>query len=136
LCVIHTLRAAEANGGHLHLRALIAIQRRKYAHMVGELEEFCRKHDYRFSHESWGSESDSWLRAIEMLAGKPDVFGNEVHRGDLGYSSTQWWGRLVDNCLRWLRGRTPSAPTSSRRTRETDLDPVRRQGQRQGNRKE
>ncbi|HXH08167.1 MAG TPA: DUF6062 family protein [Alphaproteobacteria bacterium] len=102
LCVIHTRRAAEANGTHPHLQALLEIQRRKYIHLVGELEEFCRKHDYRFSHESWGAESRSWLRAIELLAGKPDVFGNEIQRKRSADGGIGRWVRLIDRFQRWV----------------------------------
>jgi hypothetical protein len=102
LCVIHTRRAAEANGAHPHLRTLLDIQRRKYMSLVRELEAFCRKHDYRFSHESWGSESDAWLRAIELLAGKPDVFGNEIQRKRPADGGVGWWVRLIDRFQRWV----------------------------------
>jgi hypothetical protein len=96
LCILHTTRAAEAQATHPGLRGLIELQRQKYAHLVGELDELCRKHDYRFAHESWGAESDAWLRAIELLAGKPEVFGNDIHRRQLGDGSTRGWGALRD----------------------------------------
>jgi Family of unknown function (DUF6062) len=104
LCVIHTSRAAEGNGAHPHLHRLIEVQRRKYTDLTGELEEFCRKHDYRFSHESWGAESDSWLRAIEFLVGKPNIFGNEVHQKGSGRSTIRRWTLLIDRCLQWVLG--------------------------------
>ncbi len=128
LCIIHTMRAAEANGSHPHLHALIDIQRRKYAHLVGELEEFCRKHDYRFSYESWGSESDSWLRAIHLLAGKADVFGNEVYRKSPGYGRARWWIRLIDRCRQWVLGGTPLDPVNRRQAKGNEVDPAARQG--------
>ncbi|HSF33860.1 MAG TPA: DUF6062 family protein [Candidatus Tectomicrobia bacterium] len=127
LCMIHTRRAAEGNGSHPYLHLLIDIQRRKYAHLIGELEEFCRKYDHRFSHESWGGESDSWLRAIELLAGKPDVFGNEVHRKGLGYARTRWWIRLMDSCVRWALGGTPLNPMKHHRERKSEADPAEHQ---------
>ncbi len=128
LCVIHTRRAVEADGSHPYLRALIDMQRRKYAHLVGELEEFCRKHDYRFSHQSWGSESDSWLRAIHLLAGKPDVFGNEVHRQGPGYGRARWWTRLIDYWLQWVLGGTPLDPGKHRQAKGNEGDAAARQG--------
>ncbi len=102
LCVIHTMRAVERHGSHRYLRELIAMQRGKYAHLAGELEEFCRKHDYRFSHESWGAESDSWLRAIEFLVGKPNIFGNDVHQKGSRRGTIRWWILLIDRCRRWV----------------------------------
>jgi Family of unknown function (DUF6062) len=101
LCVIHTMRAVERHGSHRYLRELIAVQRGKYAHLAGELEEFCRKHDYRFSHESWGAESDSWLRAIEFLVGKANIFGNDVHQKGSGHGTIRGWTLLMDRCRRW-----------------------------------
>jgi hypothetical protein len=111
LCVIHTMRVTEGHGSDADLRPLLDMQRRKYAHLVGELEEFCRKHDYRFSHESWGAESDSWLRAIELLVGRPEVFGNEVPRTGLRTRGDHWWVRLFDRCRQWLPVR--ASPTSA-----------------------
>jgi hypothetical protein len=112
LCIIHTMRVAEVDDAHPHLPLLIEMQGRKYAHLVEELEEFRRKHDHRFSHECWGAESDSWLRAIELLTGKPGVFGNDVHRKSLGFSVARWWIRLRDCCLRWVRGGSPDCASS------------------------
>jgi hypothetical protein len=88
------------------------------------LEEFCRKHDYRFSHASWGSESDSWVRAIELLAGKPDIFGNEVHRKGLGYGRARWWVRLIDRCLPWILGGTPLNPVKHRQAKGNEVAPA------------
>ena len=44
------------------------------------MAEFIRKHDYKYIHEPRGAESDSWRRALELLAGKREVFGNQVRR--------------------------------------------------------
>jgi Family of unknown function (DUF6062) len=101
LCILHTTRVVETQGRHPALRKFIELQRHKYALLVGELAEFCRKHDYRFTHETWGAESDSWLRAIELLAGKPEVFGNDIHRRKLGGAAPRRWSTLCH----WLRGR-------------------------------
>ena len=40
---------------------------RKYS---SELEEFIRKHDYRFSNEKFGQEATSWRKVVDKLAGK------------------------------------------------------------------
>jgi Family of unknown function (DUF6062) len=80
VCLPHLVRAADCHPSHPGLLTLIEAQHRKQVGLVAELEEFCRKHDYRFRHESWGSESDAWLRAIELLSGKAGVFGNDLER--------------------------------------------------------
>ena len=53
---------------------LIRIQKEKLNSLDDELGEFIRKHDHRFSGEGYGSERDSWRRAIEKLVGKREVF--------------------------------------------------------------
>ena len=102
LCIPHTSRVVETQGQHPGLGRLITLQRHKYAHLVGDLDEFCRKHDYRFAHESWGSESDAWLRATELLAGKPEVFGNDIHRRKRGDSAIRGWGGILDRLRQWV----------------------------------
>jgi Family of unknown function (DUF6062) len=100
MCILHTTRVVETQNRHPQLRRLIGLQHRKYAQLVGELDELCRKHDYRFTHESWGAESDAWLRAIELLVGKPEGFGNDIHRMKPGGSRSGAWSTLRD----WLLG--------------------------------
>ena len=80
LCLPHTARAAELAPSHPKLGDFSAIQHGKYARLTAELEEFCRKHDYRFTHEAWGAEADAWQRALETLAGKSGVFGSAIER--------------------------------------------------------
>jgi hypothetical protein len=99
LCIPHTTRMVEIQGRHPQLHRLLALQRHKYARLVGELDEFCRKHDYRFIHEAWGTESDAWLRAIALLAGKPEVFGNDLRRRELRHRVSGGW----ENFREWWR---------------------------------
>jgi hypothetical protein len=97
VCLPHLVRVAECLPSHPALITLIEVQRSKYATLIAELDEFCRKHDYRFSHETWGLESDSWQRAIEVLAGKAGLFGHEfqrqrwLHSSGLRRSLFRWW---------------------------------------------
>lgn len=51
------------------LRWLLEEQRRRLDGLKAELEEYGRKHDYRYSHERYGKEGDDALRATEALAG-------------------------------------------------------------------
>jgi hypothetical protein len=80
VCLPHLARAVESAPSHPGLVTLIEVQRGKQAGLIAELEEFCRKHDYRFRDEAWGAESDAWQRAIEVLVGKAGVFGNDLQR--------------------------------------------------------
>ncbi len=52
------------------VREILHTELRKIRELSMELKEFQRKHDYRFSSEGFGPERDSWIRAIEKMAGK------------------------------------------------------------------
>jgi len=74
LCIPHFLimmrEAASDNLRHY----ILDIQQRKLSHLSYELKEFCRKYDYRFSHEPFGSERDSWRRAVNLIVGEEGIF--------------------------------------------------------------
>jgi hypothetical protein len=55
-------------------KELMAIEVPKFSVLGGELKEFIRKHDYRYSKEKFGKEGDSWIRAIEKIMGKEGIF--------------------------------------------------------------
>ena len=99
ICVPHLVRAAAYCPSDSRLVALIEMQRGKQARLLAELEEFCRKHDYRFRDQAWGTESDAWQRAIEVLVGKANVFGNDLQRRPASrrrrfiQALQAWWGR-------------------------------------------
>jgi len=73
-CVPHFLALLDMPMDTKARTFLIEMQRERMTSLLRELEEFHRKHDYRFSHEGYGSESDSWSRAIRMMVGEHDVF--------------------------------------------------------------
>lgn len=78
ICLRHLIRLIQNHGEHPHLQLFIEKQMRKYRSLSGELEEFIRKLDYRFSKEPKGREADSWKRVIEQFAGKKGIFGNDM----------------------------------------------------------
>ena len=53
---------------------IIAIQQQGWKRLLGELDEFIRKQDYRFREEPIGSERDSWIRAVALVSGQPGVW--------------------------------------------------------------
>jgi hypothetical protein len=55
------------------LERLLALQRECLQRLHDELTEFIRKNDYRFSGEGMGPGRDSWVRAVEIVAGKPGI---------------------------------------------------------------
>ena len=50
------------------------IEERNLMKLWDELQEFIRKHDYRYTDEPYGKERDSWSRAIKKLTGNKIVF--------------------------------------------------------------
>ena len=73
LCRVHFSAACRAAKDPQALKMLIEIQGEINRGLLGELDEFIRKSDYRFVAEGFGSEGDSWLRAIERLSGAEDA---------------------------------------------------------------
>jgi hypothetical protein len=77
LCLPHLLGCAEICLGHANLPSVLADHARRFRDLIGELEEFIRKRDYRFLREAYGPERDSWKRVLEAFVGQPGVFGPE-----------------------------------------------------------
>jgi len=74
LCMPHLLQVLQASGSRPLSKRLIEIEREKFSKLMEQLREYRRKHDYRYSGETFGSEADSWRRAVEMIAGKGGLF--------------------------------------------------------------
>ena len=71
LCLAH-LRLTLAQPGKAQAHAaLIAAQRTIWQRLQGELAEFIRKQDVQFRGEAFGSERDSWERALKITSGPP-----------------------------------------------------------------
>ncbi|MBE7557181.1 MAG: hypothetical protein HS126_39600 [Anaerolineales bacterium] len=71
LCLPHFRRVLAQTSDRETLTALVEAQKAVWQRLSTELSEFIRKKDHRFQHESYGSEGDSWLRAIEAVVGTP-----------------------------------------------------------------
>lgn len=69
LCVPHLMQALALEKESAAREYLVEKHRRAFSVLLGELEEFCRKRDYRYSHETYGKESDAWIRTVKMLLG-------------------------------------------------------------------
>jgi hypothetical protein len=68
LCRVHlvnTLRAADSPTA----RTLAARQAASWRRLEAELDEFIRKHDYRFQGEVLEAERDVWRRALRLTSG-------------------------------------------------------------------
>jgi len=73
LCAPHFLLALKTAQDETVRKVLIETERLKFRDLLHDLEELCRKHDYRFQHEGLGKEADSWRRAVQMMVGKQDI---------------------------------------------------------------
>lgn len=71
LCITHFWKALEKTDDENLKAFLISVQRAKLERLSFLLEEYIRKHDYRFADEPKGEESKSPRWAIEMIVGKP-----------------------------------------------------------------
>ncbi len=74
LCMPHLAVSVHSASDPALRQTLIETQIRTTTNLIEQLREFCRKHDYRFQHERFAEESDSWIRAIEMMVGSKGVF--------------------------------------------------------------
>jgi len=75
LCRPHLGKAIAAVNQTEALDALIDAQTRVNRRLAEELDEFIRKNDYRFTGEGFGTEGDSWIRAIARLSGAEGARG-------------------------------------------------------------
>ena len=72
LCINHTQNALAAAGKRSKIREeLLDVQTKKLGKLSAELEELCRKYDYRFKDEEWGKEKDVWQRAVKLMSVVP-----------------------------------------------------------------
>ncbi|NOY81770.1 MAG: hypothetical protein GXP31_12310 [Kiritimatiellaeota bacterium] len=73
-CLPHFFVLTENAGTSTLRRFLVREQLRKLDELAYDLEEFCRKQDYRFRHEPMTRERDAWLRAAAVMTGEAGVF--------------------------------------------------------------
>jgi hypothetical protein len=73
LCLPHLRRAFQLVRDEATFETLKAVMLDQLAALLGELDEFIRKNDYRFRHEGFGPEGDSWRRAVAWLVGAEGV---------------------------------------------------------------
>jgi DnaJ-domain-containing protein 1 len=73
LCVPHLRAALQRAPDVQTFERLRAAQLLVWQRLAGELDEFIRKQDYRFTIEPIGPEADSWVRAIALISGRPGL---------------------------------------------------------------
>jgi hypothetical protein len=76
LCFPHLRLALDTAPNQFTFATLVQIHQEKLSALIAELDEFIRKNDYRFQHEGFGEESDSWRRAMNQMVGPKREFKN------------------------------------------------------------
>jgi hypothetical protein len=69
LCLPHFRQALNGVADKATYETLVEIQLEAWTRLRDQLKEFVRKQDYRFRDEGLGTESSSWIRAIEQISG-------------------------------------------------------------------
>jgi hypothetical protein len=80
LCLPHFDLLIARHPDDPNLNAILEAQLKKCERLHAELKEYIRRLDYRFAGLAPGAEKGCWLRALEMLAGKAGLFGNQIVR--------------------------------------------------------
>lgn len=70
LCLHHFVMIMKIIKSKRKKEFIAQVQDKKIKAISEQLEEFIRKHDYRFSGKGYTEEADSWLRAVEMVSGR------------------------------------------------------------------
>lgn len=69
LCLPHLRRGLTVARNPAAFQFLQRTTHERLEGLGAEMDEFIRKYDHRFRKEEWGSEADSWQRAIRWIAG-------------------------------------------------------------------
>ena len=77
LCLPHFRQVLEQASPGKTTGVLMTAQQTAWQHLEHELSEFIRKNDYQYKGK-FGSERDSWLRAIEAISGAVRPVGNNA----------------------------------------------------------
>jgi len=78
LCLPHLRLTLSRPDAAKTYKLLIAVHRDIWETLMGELEEFIRKNDYRFRHEPLTEkEADAWIRALDVIVGSQMVGGEK-----------------------------------------------------------
>ena len=72
LCLPHIRQALEQNKDEKSLDFLLGTTRERLYALQVDLAEFIRKNDYRYQHEGFGMESNSWRKATSTTIGERD----------------------------------------------------------------
>ncbi len=74
LCLPHLAQALNCSDP-AGARTLASLEAERIGVVVGDLDEYIRKHDYRFREEPWGQEVTAPRRAVELVVGEEGLRG-------------------------------------------------------------
>jgi len=74
LCAQHLIEALNASHEPELRRRLLTIHIARFAKLADDVEDFIRRHDYRFSKEDFKKKRDCWRKAVMMLTGLRNVY--------------------------------------------------------------
>jgi hypothetical protein len=69
LCFPHLRQSLDTAPNDTAFQILVQSHQQKLTALIAELDEFIRKNDYRFQHEGFNAEADSWRRALNLMIG-------------------------------------------------------------------
>ena len=80
ICLPHFFCIERSFANHRNFSALVELQLGKIRNLRSVVEQYLRKQDHRLQDQLTAHETKSWRAAMELLAGKPGVFHNEMKR--------------------------------------------------------
>jgi hypothetical protein len=95
ICLPHFFSLEQRLCDHANFPILERLQLQTIQSLRNTLDEFIRKQDHQFHDQIASSEASAWRTAMELLAGKPGVFNNEMRR-DVAQDTRTDFSSLVD----------------------------------------
>jgi hypothetical protein len=80
LCLPHVELALARRAGGSGAERLAALTLDRLRGLAGELRRFIDKHDHRVPATFTVREAEGWTSALELIAGRPELFGHQIER--------------------------------------------------------
>jgi hypothetical protein len=84
LCLPHVELALARRAGRPEAERLVALTREKLRALADDLKRFVDKHDHRAVPRFTDREAGAWGQALQLLAGRAELFGPEMRRDGAG----------------------------------------------------
>jgi hypothetical protein len=80
LCLPHLELALARGGSRPEATRLVVLTREKLRALADDLRRFVDKHDHRVPPSFTDREARAWGLALQLVAGRPELFGSEIRR--------------------------------------------------------